>query len=331
MAEVHERDSPPTGFTARPARHSDIPAIIGLIDALDASFNHIVMTYDVADIENDWKYLSPETDTRVISAPDGALAAYATLTDEGLGQFVADGYVHPAWRGHGLGAWLLRRTESRAREMIDSAPEGARVTLLNSVLVEDKAAQELLDAGDYTLARVFWRMRIEMSEPPATPVWTAGIRVRTYEPERDAHAVYELVNTAFGDHWGHTPQTFEEWISHIDRDSFDPALWFLAENQTGELTAVALCRMRPDYGWIRTVATARRWRNRGLARALLLHSFGAFWERSQPAIGLGVDSQSLTGAAHLYESVGMWPEMRIATYEKVLRPGEQLVVRSLES
>ena len=328
MGAVRERDSPPAGFTIRPARPEDIPDIIALIDAFDASFGHQVMTYDPADIESDWRDLNRETDTWVIHAPTGALAAYATLSDEGQGQLSTDGYVHPEWRGRGLGALILRKSETRAREKIEEAPQGARVTLLNNVLAEDEDVHALLQQAGYALVRVFWRMRIELSAPPPAPVWPAGARLRPYEAARDERPLYEMIETAFGDHWGHTPTSFEEWQANA-RNGYDPALWFVVVDDAGQFIAAAICRDRQDYGWIRTVATARAWRKRGLGRALLLHAFGAFWARGQHVVGLGVDAQSLTGAAHLYESVGMQPEMRIATYEKELRPGENLVVREL--
>jgi mycothiol synthase len=331
MEGARKRDSPPNGFTLRPAGRDDISAIIALIDVFDASFGHVVMTLESEDIENDWRDLNLETDTWVVEAPDGALVVYATLTDERQGQLVADGYVHPNWRGNGFGALLLRLTEARARELIDDAPAGARVTLLNNVLAEDDGARALLEGMGYTLTRVFWRMRLEMNEPPPAPEWPAGVHVRAFERGRDDRAVYEVVEGAFGDHWGHTPTTFDEWSARLSGDSADPSLWFLAETDEGEVVAVALGRMRSEQGWVRTVATRRDWRRSGLGRALLLQCFGAFWERGQRTVGLGVDSQSLTGAAHLYESVGMEVEMRIATYEKELRPGENLVVRSIQA
>lgn len=330
MEGARKRDSPPAGFTVRPACHEDIREIIELINALDMAFGHAIMTFEIGDIENDWRDLDTETDTWVIVGPNGALAAYGTLTDEGLGQFVADGYVHPQWRRHGLGSLLLHLVESRARELIDTAPPGSRVTLLNSVLVVDDAARTLLVGEGYSLTRVFWRMRLEMTEPPPLPKWPAGVRVRTFERGRDERAVYEVVESAFSDHWGHTPATFEEWNARREQDWWDPSLWFLVEADGVGLVSVALCRMRPEQGWVNTVATLREWRRRGLGRALLLQCFGAFWQRGQRVVGLGVDSQSLTGAAHLYESVGMGVDMRIATYEKELRPGENLVVRSLQ-
>ena len=330
MEGAGKRDFPPEGFTVRPARHEDIREIIALMVALDVAFDHVIMTWGIEDIENDWRNLNTERDTWVVETPDGALAAYGLVNDEGQGQLAADGYVHPDWFGHGLGGLLLHLTEARARELIDAAPNGARVILVNSVLAEDDAACHLLKTSGYTLARVFWRMRLEMTEPPPTPEWPAGVQMRTFERQRDERAVYEMVESAFSDHWGHTPVTYEEWSARMEMDSWDPSLWFLVEADDGALVSVALCRMRPEQGWINTVATRRDWRRHGLGRALLLQSFGAFWERGQRVMGLGVDSQSLTGAAQLYERVGMGVEMRIATYEKELRPGENLVVRSLQ-
>jgi mycothiol synthase len=330
MEGARKRDSPPVGFIVRPARHEDIPEIIALMNVFDAAFGHMIMTFETEDFEADWRKLSIETDTWVVIAPSGALIAYGTLTDEGQGQLVADGYVHPDWRGQGLGSLLLHRMEMRAREMIVAAPEGARVILINNVLANDDAARQLLEAREFSLTRVFWRMRLEMTEPPPNPEWPAGVHLRTFERGRDERAVYEVVESAFSDHWGHTPTTFEEWSARMERDSWDPSLWFLVETDDGALVSVALCRTRPELGWIQTVATLRGWRRHGLAHALLLQCFGAFWERGQRIVGLGVDSQSLTGAAHLYQSVGMEVEMRIATYEKELRSGENLVVRSLQ-
>src|SRR5579859_3745789 len=158
MEGAHRRHSPPAGFTVRPARHEDIREIIALMDALDVAFGHVAMSLEIDDIENDWSDLNTETDTWVVVAPGGALAAYGLVNDEGLGQFAADGYVHPDWRGHGLGALLLHLAETRARELVDTTPTGARVTLMNSVLAEDDAARTLLESKSFSLARVFWRM-----------------------------------------------------------------------------------------------------------------------------------------------------------------------------
>lgn len=330
----------PEEYTLRHARDQDIPAIIALLAATDSALGQekpMVETPD--DIRRDWQGLDMERDTWAITARDGALAAYATLSDEGEGLFTADGYVSPNHWRRGLGTALLRLTEARARERMNDAPTGARVALLNSIVQEDEAAGAILAAHGFTLARVFWRMRIDMTEPPPPPEWPAGFHLRTLAPGHDERAVFETVEAAFADHWGHTPTEYDEWITRTQRGDHDPSLWFLVETDTGEATpdaegktlaAVALCRDRDDQGWINTVATLRAYRKRGLARALLLHSFGEFWRRGQQSVGLGVDAQSLTGAAKLYEGVGMRPIMRILTFEKELRAGDDRITRALD-
>ena len=64
----------------------------------------------------------------------------------------------------------------------------------------------------------------------------------------------------------------------------------------------------------------RAFRNRGIARALLYHSFGAYWERGLRRVSLFVDSDNLTGATRLYESVGMRPVPRFEIWDKELAP-----------
>ena len=52
---------------------------------------------------------------------------------------------------------------------------------------------------------------------------------------------------------------------------------------------------------------------------MLLHSFGVFWRRGLKAVALGVDSESLTGATRLYESVGMRVVQQYDQVRKLVR------------
>jgi ribosomal protein S18 acetylase RimI-like enzyme len=171
-------------------------------------------------------------------------------------------------------------------------------------------------------------MRIDQEAPPPAPEWPTGVTLRTFVPGRDERAVFDCVDEAFSDHWGHTPGNFAQWVKRTERPDFDPSLWLLAETG-GELAGVALCRQRPDTGWVGSLAVRRPWRKHGLGLALLRQSFGEFWRRGERRVGLGVDSQNLTGATRLYERAGMHVTMRIGIFEKVLRPGEDLRTQSL--
>ena len=167
-------------------------------------------------------------------------------------------------------------------------------------------------------------MAIDLPEPPSPPNWPDGITPRIFLPGME-RAVFDAVEEAFQDHWGHTPQNFEEWTERTRRESFDPSLWFLAMDGD-EIAGAALCRLRPDNSaWVSTVAVRRPWRKRGLATALLQEAFGALYRREIHTAALGVDAESLTSATRVYERVGMHVTLRIATYQKILRPGVDLI------
>jgi GNAT superfamily N-acetyltransferase len=314
----------------RAPAEGDIPAILKVMADFDIARNGIAVALTADDLRGDWEDLDLASDAWVVRARDGQAAAYATLTDEGSGHMLADGYVHPAHWGRGLGTLLAQLTERRAQAFIERAPAGARVVLTNGTIATDDAARRLFEGRGYTLARTFYRMGITLDAPSPAPIWPAGISVREFVYERDARVVFETVEEAFQDHWGHVPRVFEEWIARTNRPDFDPALWFLAY-EGDAIAGVALCNRRPDMGWLNTLAVRRPWRQRGLGTALLRYVLGTFYQQGQPTIGLGVDGQNLTGALKLYEDVGMHPTMRIATYEKELRPGVDLSVRAIDA
>ncbi len=314
----------PDEYSVRHARDQDAHGILDLIAACDASFGVASGGYTEVDIRDGWANLDIERDTWSVIAPDGSLVAYGEVTNQGSGKLIADGYVHPDHRGRGLGTAIVRLMEARARELAPNAPDGAEVTLANGVLLLDQAGRDLLERDGYHLARVFWEMRIELSEPPAEPALPAGVHLRPFIPGQDERAVFETVESAFADHWDHIPRAFDEWISRTKRPDFDPSLWLLIEADDGTIPAVALGLMRADHGFINTVATLRAWRGQGLASALLRASFRAFWEHGMRVVALGVDAQNPTGATHVYEAAGMSAASSAAIYKKVLRSGVDL-------
>lgn len=62
----------------------------------------------------------------------------------------------------------------------------------------------------------------------------------------------------------------------------------------------------------------------------MLHFFQKIKEKGSTKVGLSVDSDSLTGATRLYESVGMRVIEQYVRMEKILREGIDLRVRDLE-
>jgi mycothiol synthase len=260
-------------------------------------------------------------DTWCVLAPDGSLAAYAELANQGPGNLSANSSVHPAHRGKGIGSVIVRLLEARGRELTPEAPEGVEVSLFNSVMQADQAGSGLLEREGYRVARVFWEMRIELSKEPEQPSLPAGLRMRGFVPEQDDHAVYEANEASFADHWGHTDRTFEQWHERMERPDFDSTLWLLIEAEDGTIPTFLQGWMGSDLGYISTVGTLRAWRGRGLASALLRAAFRNYWQRGVRVVTLHVDAQNASGATRVYEAVGMYQSASAAIYQKLLRPG----------
>jgi ribosomal protein S18 acetylase RimI-like enzyme len=154
-------------------------------------------------------------------------------------------------------------------------------------------------------------MRMALDDPIAAPSPPDGVAIRTFDPARDARAVYDTLMEAFADHWGSEPWTFERWRHiEVDGSDLDGSLWFLAVDGD-EIAGVALCSptslRRPDTAVVKELAVRRPWRRRGLGLALLLTAFRTFADRGIAHVELGVDSENLTGATRLYARAGMTP------------------------
>ena len=155
-------------------------------------------------------------------------------------------------------------------------------------------------------ARHSFRMEIDLGET-REPVWPGGVNVRAVRDD-EHRRIYEAVQEVWRDTNDPIDETFDEWAHWTVRhDSFDPALWFLAEAD-GALAGFSLCRQDPtdpNAGYVASLGVRRAWRRQGLGEALLLHSFRAFRERGWTRGTLGVDASSKTGATRLYERAGM--------------------------
>lgn len=314
-------------LTVRAPTQGDAAALVEMINAADIhDYGEIDLT--VEDLLDDWKLVDLERNAWLVSEPSGRVVGYGEVQVRAGVQLRIYLTVHPDRRREGIGEALLNQIEQRAAELVPEAPEGARVTIEGFAPGGREIERNLARKHGYAHTRTFWRMEITMRQAPPEPVLPDGVTVRVYDPVRDARAVFEATEDAFADHWNHLPMSYEEWIAHTERPDFDPTLWFIAFHGD-EIVGTALCRVQAEMGWIGTLGVRRAWRRRGLGRALLLHSFGEWWRRGQPRVGLGVDSSSLTGATRLYESAGMHVSERYDRYEKVLRDGLDLATREI--
>jgi mycothiol synthase len=322
MTEAAERPPLATGYSVRAPKPDDVEAVQALTARSDLHEFGEEEGYTVDEIRDEWETIDLERDAWLVIAPDGSIAGYAHMGNRGNVRMDVEGYVHPDHFGRGIGTTLLRLSEGRARENVPLAPQNARVVLHNWISGTNAAACALLERAGYTPARYFLRMEKTLAEAPPPPEWPAGITVRSFVPGEDELRYYEIAEEAMADHWGHVPISFEDWKQRRIGSTFDPSIWFLAE-EDGEPAGVALCSVASEIGWVDTLAVRRPWRQRGLGMALLRHAMSEFHRRGLKRVALGVDAANPTGATRLYERAGMHMAQQHATYGKELRPGEE--------
>lgn len=334
----------PDPFTARPATLDDVDIAVELANL--CSIEWIGRPeFEAHQFRNDWQQpgLKPETNIQLVFTPDGTLVGYGGVWDsEPHVQMDSWGNVHPMYRGQGIGSYLVAWTEGRARHSIPKAPSGARVAVSQMKLAQDTPGRDLLLAHGYTLIRHFLRMLIEMDGPPPEPVLPEGVTIRTLADmpgtaQERRWAIVHAERDIFRDHWGYVEmplqKDYDEFWHWVDHDpDHDPSLWFLAMDGD-KIVGVSLCQLKmaedADMSYVLSLGVQRSWRRKGVALALLHHTFGEFYRRNKRKVALDVDAQSLTGATRLYERAGMHMTRQSAVYEKELRPGKDLSTQFL--
>ena len=172
--------------------------------------------------------------------------------------------------------------------------------------------EHIVSARGYRLVRSSYTMEVQLDEAPQ-PAVPDRLTVRSYR-DGDQEAVRSALNEAFADDWHHhdvSPSNFTEF--YVKQRHFDPALWLLAwdgDELAGFVLATSEHLGDPDLGWVGTLGVRPAWRRRGLGEALLRAAFAELYVRGRRRVGLGVDTENVSGALRLYERVGMRPLLR---------------------
>ena len=297
-------------YSVRPAGFNDIEAVFDLIaNQRTLDFGAAMISMD--DLKKRWERFNLPDDT-VTAFSDGQLAGYAELRD-GDAPFIFLADRNNIDLGFQLLTILEKKAASRVKENIE---------LVTQISERNQPLLQLFASNGYRSNLSFLIMELSLHTPPADPQWAEGIRVRTFERGLDEQVTYQTDEEAGKDKGYHTPLGYEGWVKRmgLDRANFDPTIWYLA-CAGNDVVGVALnvYDRDPETAWVDHLSVLRGWRNKGIGKALLLHSVGEFYRRGLKTVKLSVDSKSLTNAPRLYESVGMKVIQQYHIYKKELQ------------
>jgi mycothiol synthase len=277
---------------ARPAERGDLDGVLGLRRAWDVKV-----------------YGEPRTTMELLAAHAPALGHWVVDGDDGR----LDGYA-AVDSGGGLDLWIRPEADLAAvlRALVDSAAEyhGGRLESVLPAWEADLCAA--FEALGFVRVHEVLEMQIALAGRIPEPRFPDGIRLRPFEPDRDARDVHATLVEAFAGS-DERVAPFEEWLPWVTGDpSYDPALVFVAD-AAGTVAGMAQCWTE---GFVKDLAVRPAFRGRGLGEALLHAVFTEFAHRGVGEVRLKVDAGNPTGAVRLYRRVGMHEARRHAVYAR---------------
>jgi len=327
-------------WNIRPYRDGDLPSIVTLLNTADA-----VDKLDEGTSEEELfsKFQNPSSDpARQVIVVDGPrLPGMSTDSLLGYGRINFQDdlkaservygtprvIVHPAARGRGLEEAVARRLLEMARdnERRTDLPHMRKARVRAFVREQNTTTRSLWEGFGLRPTRQFWDMARSLHDPIDEPQCIDGVNIRNFRRPQDYEPARIAYNLAFTDHWDNLAESEDEWNYYMSTPSVKPDLSWVAEveDEPGTIAGLCICTIYDSEnlrgcrreGWIAELGTIRERRRKGLGRALLLHGLHSLRSAGLETALLGVDSQSLTGAQRLYESVGFRIRDRDLQYE----------------
>jgi mycothiol synthase len=319
-----------SGLTFRNFRGEvDYPDMLAVIEG-SKDADGIERTDSLDDFKRAYEYLhncDPYQDI-LIAEIEGELIGYNRVfwdkLDDGTRIYTLFGFMLPKWRRHGIGRTMLHQAERRLREIAVDHPEDGPKFFQSWAADTEVGTYKLLESEDYKPVRYSFEMVRDLSVPIIDVPMPDGLEVR---PVEDDHLwlIFEAMNEAFRDHWGHRDATKEEYEQWMKYPQFKPEHWKVAwdgDQITGTVQNIINEEENEEYkrkrGYTENIFVRRPWRKRGLARALLTQSLSYLKQLGMTEAALGVDAENLSGALRLYESVGFQAAKRYTEYRKPL-------------
>jgi GNAT superfamily N-acetyltransferase len=314
-------------LTWAPPRRDDDPELAALLAAMEA-VDQRGETYELADLDDEWRSVWSHPDTDSIMVWDGReLVGFVWLSvrpgqreAHKIGQW---GGVRPSHRGRGIGSALVEWAVQRATDVAPTLDAGLPVKLETDAAAGQGDLLAITARAGFEPVRHFLEIARPTSEPAPEPRPVDGLELVPWSPDLDEEARLCHVES-FADHWGSEPRTREEWAQwYTGHRAYRNDLSLLAVDPgSSQVVGLVLCAAYPQdwatvprEAWINTVGTRRAWRGKGVARWLMAESLQRIAtadDRFERAI-LGVDAENPTGALRLYRALGFDEEVRSVT------------------
>lgn len=310
--------APVAGVAWRRIVRDDVPLLLELSLACDAVDNPwAVTTEDELELWFDDPKLRLERDSAIGIEESGRAVAYGFVGQGDEHETAVwidfDGAVHPERRREGSGGALLDWQDERGRRLLGAEDSTLPGRLSVGANEGEVGTIALAESRGYRLVRWWLELERDLGSPIAEPGLEPGLRFEPYAGNEELTRLAR--NDSFRDHWGSQPVSEREWREHDELDSARPDISFVVVTGEGDakrvlgfaVSAVYREDWEPrgySFGYIELLGVVSDARGRGIARALLARALGAMRDDGLDRAVLDVDSESLTGAVGLYESVG---------------------------
>ena len=143
------------------------------------------------------------------------------------GEWVAwiDGVIHPDWRRKGIGRAMLHWQEQRAHAVLTQRATVGAPRLLQIWGGDRIVGQTALLKSEGFIATRFNCMMVRpLDEPILDLPLPDGLEVRP-TPKEGLRLVFDALNEAFRDHWGHREWTDSDFQGWLDEPELDTSLY----------------------------------------------------------------------------------------------------------
>lgn len=305
----------PDGLTARPLAAADVAPVAAVLAAAE-QVDDTGEYPDAEDLAEWWTGWGVDLarDGLAVCDASGLVVGYVTVMAprnfRGAFAIYLEGRLRPDQRGKGAGRALLQWSLTRGDEIHAEQNPGETARLSVPVPEKMESLASLARRAGLSAERWYRQMQRPLTDLPE-PREVAGVELVPFSWDRDDE-VRRAHNASFTEHHGSAERDADAWQSMFTgQRSFRPELSVLAL-EAGAVVGYVLAYVyeadtaatgitETHFGQIGILPQAR---GRGLASAVITAALRAGAENDCKRAGLEVDTDNVTGALRLYESLG---------------------------